>query len=69
MTPEQLKARLSGKEWKRPLLRGLDSSGLLDYIRTKLEEREEWYNKADISTPGLNADIAGLAGKILQGIS
>lgn len=63
-TPEQLISRLSRDRGKRPLLREIPEGGLLDFIREKLNGREEFYNKADLLITGMDTDIPGLAAKV-----
>jgi shikimate kinase len=55
MPPEQLKQRLSDSSGERPLLKGLTGDELLEYIETKLAEREKWYNRAEITVGGTNS--------------
>lgn len=48
-TPKSLWSRLSQSDPnKRPLLKGLTSEELLQFIETKLEEREPFYEQASI---------------------
>lgn len=46
MSPAKLAARLEGGRDKRPVIRGLNDKELLDFIKTNLELREPFYNKA-----------------------
>lgn len=48
LTPEQLKARLSGSENTRPLIKDLDEKNLLTFIRGKLAEREKYYTRSHL---------------------
>ena len=56
VSPEVLAKRLLPARDHRPLIAGKSESELLDFIRTKLSEREPWYNKAQII-----ADTSGLS--------
>lgn len=47
-TPEYLFSRLKSSKGKRPLITGLSKKELSDYISNKLEERRQYYEKADI---------------------
>lgn len=47
MTPPQLVSRLHNRE-KRPLLKGMDNEQLLAFVEMKLEERNTFYNQAQI---------------------
>jgi len=60
MSPGQLKGRLSGSSGKRPLIQNIDKNELKEYIRLKLEEREKWYNQADLIVNGLNIEITSI---------
>jgi shikimate kinase len=44
--PEILKSRLKNAQEERPLLRGKSEQELLDFIKSKLGEREDYYSKA-----------------------
>ncbi|MBS0010436.1 MAG: shikimate kinase [Bacteroidales bacterium] len=48
--------RLVNAKKVRPLVRGMGEEELLEYVRTKLAEREEWYMKAQLIIDGLRAD-------------
>jgi len=48
MTPPQLVSRLHNRE-KRPLLKGMDDEQLLEFITSKLEERNPFYRKAKLT--------------------
>ena len=46
LKPEVLQSRLKQAQEERPLLRGKSEKELLDFIKSKLSEREGYYNKA-----------------------
>jgi shikimate kinase len=48
VSPEVLAKRLLPARDHRPLIAGKSETELLDFIRTKLSERETWYNQAQI---------------------
>lgn len=51
--PEELKKRLNSAKETRPLLMAKKEEELLQYIRTKLVEREPFYNKAHMIVDGV----------------
>ena len=57
LTPGQLKSRLSNTRGERPLIKDLNEDGLLSYIEEKLEFREKWYSRAELTLDGFNSDI------------
>jgi shikimate kinase len=57
LTPGQLRNRLADSTQDRPLIKGLTSEGLLEYIEEKLAYREKWYNCAEVTVEGVNLDI------------
>lgn len=65
MTPGQLKSRLEGSKDSRPLIKDISPDELIDFISTKLSEREEYYRRASIIVKGISLDINLLAKKIL----
>jgi shikimate kinase len=68
MTPVSLIERLEGSAAKRPLLKGVDSNSLPDYITSKLAEREKWYSRSEIVFDGVNNDILDLLSLIKKQI-
>ena len=68
LTPEQLNSRLAKSSGKRPLIKGLSSKELLDYIIENLSIRENWYNRADIILEGMNADINLLKSLVIESL-
>ncbi len=60
LSPEKLYSRLSGSSGERPLLKGLDSGDLFDFIVGKLREREKWYSMASVTIDGEISSISGL---------
>lgn len=57
LTPGQLASRLPGSNDERPLIKDLTGEGLLSFIQEKLSFREKWYNKAELTLNGFDADI------------
>jgi len=57
LTPGQLNSRLADAKYERPLIKDLDNEGLLRFIEEKLAERENWYNRAEITVEGFDPDI------------
>ena len=51
--PEELKKRLSSAKETRPLLSAKKEDELLQYIKTKLSEREPFYNRAHMIVDGV----------------
>ena len=60
MTPASLKRRLAGSSEGRPLLKDIGRKDLQEYIAAKLEEREKWYSRAEITIDGSNTDLSDL---------
>ena len=56
---QALAKRLEKGKARRPLLKGLDTPGLIHFIEQKLEERNPFYTQAKLSIPGigLNAEV------------
>jgi len=57
LTPGQLKSRLSKSKGERPLIKDLEPQNLQPFIEKKLAEREEWYNRSEITIEGIDIDI------------
>ncbi len=57
LTPGQLKKRLSVSKGERPLLKELSDEDLLKFIEEKLESREKWYSRAEITVDGFNVNV------------
>lgn len=57
LTPGELVQRLISSKTERPLIKGLDRSGLLNFIREKLKQREKYYNRAEIIIEDFNIDV------------
>ncbi len=66
MTPAQLASRIRQNKSKRPLVKDLNDSELLEFVRIKLEERRLFYEKAHWVVDGFKIDIAGLTAKIKE---
>lgn len=58
LTPKALAGRLEHSKTDRPLIRHLKGDELIDFISTKLKEREEFYNQAKyvVSASDLTAE-------------
>lgn len=65
MTPGQLSKRLLDSSGERPLLKNVPDESLPRFIEEKLEQREKWYNKADLIVDGQNLNIE-LLGSIIN---
>ncbi|RYE20076.1 MAG: shikimate kinase [Sphingobacteriales bacterium] len=63
MEPAALVTRLHNRD-KRPLIKGMNDTELLEFIHSKLAERETYYNQAHATVEGLNLDAA----KILENL-
>ena len=61
MSPETLLARLIRSRTERPLIKGKSEPELLDYIKSLLENREEFYLQASHVVDGLNINARELA--------
>lgn len=64
LTPGQLKSRLSNTRGERPLIKDLNDEGLLRYIEEKLEFREKWYSRAELTLDGFNTDVRFIYSKV-----
>lgn len=60
MSPEALLARLVRSRTERPLIKGKSEPELLDFIKSLLEKREEFYLQASHVVDGLNINAGGL---------
>jgi len=65
MTPPQLVSRLHNRE-KRPLLKGMDDEQLLAFVEMKLEERNQFYNQAQIVINAFDLDAEILEEQLKQ---
>jgi len=61
LSPEALRTRLLNSRTERPLIKGKSESELLDFIKSLLEEREEFYTLATHTVDGLNMKPEALA--------
>ena len=66
MSVAEIIRRLEGQQDSRPLVKGLEGDKLIEYIETKLTEREPYYNQAGITENGSDPDIARLADRIKE---
>ncbi len=64
MDPGQLVSRLKDGREERPLIKDKDDQELLQFIKDKLGEREEYYSKAHLIVDGFNLNISELLDKI-----
>jgi len=47
-SPKELSHRLANAKTQRPLISGMEKEELLEFIENKLQEREEYYKKANV---------------------
>ena len=66
MAPERIASRLKTAKKKRPLVQNTSDEELLAFIKNKLEERKDFYEKAQITIDALNLNVNQLAEKILE---
>lgn len=66
LSPEALKSRLQSSRTERPLIKGKSDEELLDFIISKLAEREHYYKQARHIVDGINLQAGDLI-SILQG--
>lgn len=64
-TPEILFERITKQQANRPLLMGLSGDPLLQFIKTKLQERAPWYSQAHLSITNSDAGAETLHQLIL----
>lgn len=64
MSPKSIIARHKISKRPRPLLKGKDDEQLLDFVTKSLEEREFFYQQADITIRSESIDIAEIIAKI-----
>jgi len=62
LSPETLRKRIKNSRTERPLVKGKSDQELLDFIQSKLAERENYYNQADHTVNGINLQ----AGKVKE---
>jgi shikimate kinase len=60
MTPAQLKVRLSRSAHERPLIKNIGKFELEGFIENKLNEREKWYSRSDVTFIRFNGDFSDL---------
>jgi shikimate kinase len=60
MSPEALKTRLQRSRTERPLIKGKTDEELLDYIKSKLGDRESYYSQATYTVDGINLEVETL---------
>ncbi len=61
LSPPALKDRLMQSKTERPLISGKSEQELLEFIKSKLEEREVFYNQATFIIDGINLSSDQLA--------
>ncbi len=57
---KQLASRLAESHTKRPLIAGMNYDEIVAFTETKLAEREEFYNKAQLITQHTSRDVTEL---------
>jgi shikimate kinase len=55
-----LRQRLIGSKNQRPLLKGMSETEVLDFIKAKVKERDQYYSQAHLKINGLNLTTATL---------
>lgn len=65
MPPAALAKRLESGIAKRPLLRNLTPEGVLEFIGSKLAEREPFYTKASLAMSGISLTADDIRAEIL----
>ncbi|NLX72598.1 MAG: shikimate kinase [Bacteroidales bacterium] len=66
LTPEVLMQRLKDAKASRPLIAGKNEAELLDFIKSKLKEREAYYKKAAVTADATAAGVDSYI-KIIDG--
>ena len=64
LEPNQLFSRLKNEKTERPLIKSKKDTELLEFIKQKLKEREEYYKQAHWIIDGYNLNISNLYNKI-----
>jgi shikimate kinase len=64
LSPGQLAGRLPGSNEARPLIRDLRDESLLAFIQDKLAYREKWYNRAELTLDGFDANISAIYSEV-----
>lgn len=54
MSPEMAYSRLKDAKRERPLLKDLKQNDMLEWIKSQMAQREEYYAKAEIIHPAIN---------------
>lgn len=57
ISPKVLAGRLISSKTERPLIKGKTQEELIEFIETKLEEREVFYNQSKHSISGFNLNV------------
>ncbi len=65
MSPAALAQRLEKGKAKRPLLKDLNNAEIVDFIEHKLAERANYYERAAITTDGMNLNIEELIAQVI----
>lgn len=63
---EELEARLIPERAHRPLLQNLSDDGLKEFIKSKIDERQEFYNKAKLEIKNTNIAVPAFINLILH---
>ena len=69
LPPEALKDRLLKSKTERPLIKGKSESELLEFIVSKLGEREHYYNQATYIVKGVNLQVEELVHLLRDSVS
>lgn len=67
MSAHALAKRLEGGKEKRPLLRDLNESQMIEFIENKLDERAPFYKRASLTINGINLTADAMRALILGG--
>ncbi|MGY4385394.1 shikimate kinase [Pedobacter sp. UYP24] len=66
MAPEALAKRLEHGKYKRPLIKDMDEEQLIEFIETKLQERNPYYKRSYLSINGINVTPEKLRLQLFQ---
>jgi shikimate kinase len=69
LTPGQLKTRLAASTGERPLISKLNDGELLGFIEAKLQFREKWYGRAELTVSGFDTDMTAIFSEVRSRLS
>jgi shikimate kinase len=69
LTPGQLKTRLAASDGERPLITKLNDEELLSFIEDKLQFREKWYSRAELTVSGFDTDMRAIFSEVQSRIN